>query len=167
MVKNTTKKQRRQQRTKIAQTCKGCGTYFRGKGQFKLHMRKKCVLVGPMKQKKNNVPININRENYSVESIREKGRNKNIVSVRHRYHKQPIQMQPDQVMTEAYMTFLMGGSFKTLKMYIHVLDDGLVVQPHDMWPKMEFENYWKLPRDCPDAAKQRGFDRSKYAVKFL
>lgn len=169
MVKNTTKKQRREQKKKRQQTCKGCGTYFRGKGQYDLHMRakkKECFVLAPMKQKKNNVPINVDCKNYSVESTLEKGTNKNIVCVRNDYNRESIKLNPEQVMTKAYMLFVMGGSFKTLQVYIHVLEDGLVVQPHEMWPKMEFENYWHLPRSCKDAAKARGFDRSKYAVKF-
>jgi hypothetical protein len=69
-------------------------------------------------------------------------------------------------MTKAYMSFL-WGEFKTLMVYIHVMEDGLIVQPHEMWPKMEFEDYWRLPRSCQYAAKERGFELSKYAVKFL
>ena len=168
MVKNTTKKQRREQRKKRQQTCKGCGIYFRGKGQYDLHMRaKKKECFVPMKQKKNNVPINVHCKNYSVESILEKGKNKNIVDVRNLYTRTRIKLNATQVMTKAYMPQVWGGNFETLQVYIHVLEDGLVVQPHEMWPKMEFEDYWNLPRSCVHAAKERGFDRSKYAVKFL
>ncbi len=170
MVKNTTKKQRREQRKKRQQTCKGCGTCFRGKELYDLHKKankEECFVLAPMKQKKNNVPIDVDCQNYSVKSTLETGKNRNIVCVGNHCKRNRIELNATQVMTKAYMLFVMGGSFKTLQVYIHVLEDGLVVQPHEMWPKMEFENYWNLPRSCVDAAKERGFDRSKYAVKFL
>ena len=72
-------------------------------------------------------------------------------------------------MTKAYMYFgsLVWGSGKEVQVYVHPMEDGLVVQPHEMYDKMEFENFFGLPRSCSSASKKLGFDKSKFAVKLF
>ena len=164
----STKKQRKEAAARKAQTCPGCKEYFKRKFDYQMHMRgfkKKCAHLIPMRQKKNNKTLNIKRgDKWIVEACKD-GKNR----IYHNSVKRRFKLTPDHVMTKAYMYFgsLEWGSGKEVQVYVQSMEDGLVVQPHEMYNKMEFENFFGLPRSCSDASKKIGFDKSKFAVKLF
>jgi len=162
--------QRKEAAKRKAQSCVGCKKHFKRKFDFQMHMRlfkKNCAHLIPMRQTKNSKTLNIKRgDKWIVEACKD---GKNRIYLSGSTMKRRFKLTPDHVMTKAFMYFgnLVWGSGKEIQVYVHKMNDGLVVQPHEMYNKMEFENFFGLPRSCTSASKELGFDKSKFAVKLF
>lgn len=103
-------------------------------------------------QKKNKVRLNRDTKTYSITS-NEYGNHVRLKSCRLKRYK----TDSSHVMTYAYI--YIGG--RSVKVLVHELSDGLVIQPYELWNKYEFESFFRLPLSC----KGKNLKLNEYALK--